>query len=99
MDARALPAPRDGSTEPRVWVTPGDDEDPEWGFENVRSLFEGPDAPAQPWIVRRPGTPRGTPELHRVRSEILGNERRIWVHLPVGYDPSERYGVVVIFDG
>jgi enterochelin esterase-like enzyme len=84
---------------PSVWVSPGDDEDPEWGFENARSLFEGPDAPAQPWIVRRPGTPEGTTELHRVQSEILGNERRVWVHLPAGYDPSERYGVLVVFDG
>jgi enterochelin esterase-like enzyme len=84
---------------PSVWVSPGDDEDPEWGFENVRSLFEGPEAPAQPWIVPRPDVPAGTTKLHRVRSEILGNERRVWVHLPAGYDPSERYGVLVVFDG
>lgn len=84
---------------PRVWVTPADDEDPEWGFETVRSLFEAPDAPAQPWIERKPATPSGTTELHRVRSEILGNERRVWVHLPAGYDPSGRYGVMVVFDG
>lgn len=84
---------------PRVWVSPADDEDPDWGSESVRSLFEGPGAPAQPWIVRRPSTPPGTTELHRVHSEILGNERRVWVHLPAGYDPSERYGVLIVFDG
>jgi enterochelin esterase-like enzyme len=84
---------------PRTWVSPADDEDPEWGFENVRSLFEGPGAPPQPWIVRRPGVPSGTTELHRVGSEILGNERRVWVHLPPGYDPSRRYGTLVVFDG
>jgi enterochelin esterase-like enzyme len=84
---------------PHVWVSPGDDEDPEWGFESVRSLFEGPDAPGEPWIAPRPGAPAGTTELNRVRSEILGNERRVWVHLPAGYDPSVRYGVLVVFDG
>jgi enterochelin esterase-like enzyme len=84
---------------PRIWLSPADDEDPEWGFENVRSLFEGPHAPPQPWIVPRSETPSGTTERHRVRSEILGNERRVWVHLPAGYDPSGRYGVLVVFDG
>lgn len=84
---------------PRVWVSPADDDDPEWGFENVRSLFEGPEAPQQPWIERRTDAPAGTTELHRVRSEILGNERRVWVHLPAGYDASEQYGLLVVFDG
>jgi enterochelin esterase family protein len=84
---------------PRTWVSPADEEDPEWGFENVRSLFEGPDAPPQPWIARQPGTAGGTTELHRVRSDVLGNERRVWVHLPAGYDPSDRYGLLLLFDG
>ena len=84
---------------PRTWRTPPDEDDPEWGFETVRSLFEGPDAPPQPWIEPRPGTPRGTTELHRLTSEILGNDRRVWVHLPAGYDPSEPHGLLVAFDG
>jgi enterochelin esterase family protein len=84
---------------PRTWVSPADEEDPEWGFATVRSLFEAPAAPPQPWIAPRPGTPAGTTELHRLRSEVLGNERRVWVHLPAGYDPSRRYGVLVVFDG
>jgi enterochelin esterase-like enzyme len=84
---------------PRTWVSPADEEDAEWGFENVRSLFEGPDAPSQPWIERRRETPAGTTELHRVRSQILGNERRVWVHLPAGHDPSEPFGLLLLFDG
>ena len=84
---------------PKTWTTPPDDEDPEWGFESVHSLFEGPAAPPQPWADPRPGTPRGTTELYRVRSEILGNERRVWVHRPAGYDPTRRYGLLVAFDG
>jgi enterochelin esterase-like enzyme len=84
---------------PRVWVSPADGEDPEWGFESARSLFEGPEAPAQPWIEEPPARAQGTTELHRVRSQLLGNDRRVWVHLPAGYDPSERYGLVLLFDG
>ncbi|MDQ3823923.1 MAG: alpha/beta hydrolase-fold protein [Actinomycetota bacterium] len=84
---------------PRTWRTPADEEDREWGFETARSLLEAPDAPAQPWIEARPGVARGTTEVHRVSSEILGNERRVWVHLPAGYDSSERYGLLLVFDG
>ena len=84
---------------PKTWTSPPDDEDSEWGFANVRSLFEAPEAPPQPWIEPRPGVPRGTIELHRVRSAILGNERRVWVHVPPGYDPSELYGMLLVFDG
>ena len=84
---------------PLRWISPADDEDPEWGFENVRSLLEGPDAPPQPWISPPPAPAAGTTELHRVHSAILGNERRVWVHLPAGYDPSRPYGVLVVFDG
>ena len=84
---------------PNTWETPVDEEDPEWGFETARSLLEAPGAPAQPWIEPRRGAPRGTTELHRLRSEILGNERRVWVHLPADYDPAERYGLLLVFDG
>jgi enterochelin esterase family protein len=84
---------------PRVWTSPADDEDPEWGFETRRSVLEGPDAPAQPWARRDPATPRGRVELHRLRSELLGNERRVWVYTPPGYDPSKRHGVLLLFDG
>ena len=85
---------------PKTWVTPSDEEDPEWGFETARSLLEGPDAPSQPWAEEpRAGVPRGTTELHRLRSEILGNERRVWVHVPAGYQPSTRHGLLVLFDG
>jgi enterochelin esterase-like enzyme len=84
---------------PRTWISPADDEDPEWGFETVCSLLESPDAPAQPWLERRPGTPAGTTELHRFRSEILGNERRVWVSAPPDFDPGEPHGLLVAFDG
>jgi enterochelin esterase family protein len=63
-------------------------------------LLEGPDAPAQPWAEEpHDGVPRGTTELHRLRSAILGNERRVWAHLPPDFDPGGSYTVLVVFDG
>ena len=84
---------------PRTWESPADDEDPEWGFATVRSLLEAPGAEPQAWVDVGPEVPRGTTELHRVRSEILGNERRVWVSTPPGYDPREPHGLLVAFDG
>jgi enterochelin esterase-like enzyme len=66
------------------------------------SVLALPDAPAQPLVAEPEGFnhARGI-ELHPFRSEILGNERRIWVYTPPGYDPArqEPYPVLVAFDG
>jgi uncharacterized protein len=45
------------------------------------------------------GTPN-PPHTLTIRSEVLGEERRIYVQLPVGYDRSEQvYPVLVVLDG
>jgi len=66
------------------------------------SVLELPDAPAQPLMAERDGFnhARGI-ELHPFKSEILGNERRIWIYTPPGYDPArdKPYPVLVVFDG
>src|SRR5690348_15855955 len=66
------------------------------------SVLALPDAPAQPLVVLRDGVAHGRGiELHNFKSEILGNERRISMYTPPGYDPSraEPYPVLVAFDG
>ncbi|MHA2378181.1 MAG: alpha/beta hydrolase-fold protein [Candidatus Thorarchaeota archaeon] len=85
---------------PRTFVFEKDEEDPE-GFELVRSVIELPQAPAQPWIEQREDVPRGKVELYRLRSDILDNERRVWVYTPPDYAPTEGgpYGLLVLFDG
>jgi enterochelin esterase family protein len=84
---------------PRIFVFPKDEEDPN-GFEQVTSAIELPDAPPQPWSDSRPGVPAGRVELHRMRSDILSNERRVWVYTPPGYRADgEPYGLLVLFDG
>lgn len=84
---------------PKTYVFPADHDDPEWSKDAVRSVLEGPDAPPQQWVERRPGVPAGAVEVHRLRSEHLGNERRVYVYAPPGYDPSDEPNLLVLFDG
>ena len=65
------------------------------------SVLVMPDARELPWWAERPDVPRGNLHAHTFRSEILGNERPIWVHTPAGFDSqrAEAYPFMVIFDG
>jgi len=64
------------------------------------SLLELPRAPHHPEVYPRPSVEPGRLEEHLLRSRILKDERRIWVHVPSGVEPS-RPGlhVAVFFDG
>lgn len=84
---------------PHTYVFPKDKEIPE-STELIRSVIEMPAAPAQPWIEPRDGVPTGNVEMHRLRSDILDNERRVWVYTPPGYTTDgEPYGLLILFDG
>jgi enterochelin esterase family protein len=64
------------------------------------SIVELPEAPPQPWIKRSPDTPAGKLEEKKVKSAILGNERRAWVYTPPGYNTGgPPYGLMIVFDG
>jgi enterochelin esterase family protein len=64
------------------------------------SALELPAAPPQPYVRRRPGVPAGTVAVHRLASGVLGNERRVWLYTPPGYDPSgPPYPLLPVFDG
>jgi len=68
--------------------------------EVVFSIFELPDAPAQSWIIPQPDIKKGQLDAHRLRSQILNNERRVWVYTPAGYTRSdEPYRLLLLFDG
>jgi enterochelin esterase-like enzyme len=85
---------------PKTYVFEKDEEDPD-GFELTRSVIEMPNVAPQPLNDRKDGVPAGTVEMRRLKSEILENERRVWVYTPAGYDPDrwEPYDVFVLFDG
>ncbi len=92
---RAIPDPLN----PRQFVYPKDEEDPN-DRNIVVSIVELPGAPSQPWITPRPDVAKGKVEMHRLRSAILDNERRIWVYTPPNYTTSdEPYGLLLVFDG
>ena len=68
--------------------------------DQVDSILSLPDAPEQTIIEKRAGIARGRVELHRLKSELLSNERRIWVYTPPEYAPGGRaYPMLVVFDG
>ena len=83
---------------PRTFVFPANEETP--SKEVIDSVLELPSAPPQLWISPKPGVPAGQVEEFRLRSEILDNERRVWIHTPPGYTAAgEPYGLLILFDG
>jgi enterochelin esterase-like enzyme len=66
----------------------------------VASSVTLPGAPAQPWLLDRPGIPRGRLEARRVRSRLLDNERDVFIYTPPGYDgDGAPCDVLLLFDG
>lgn len=68
--------------------------------DNIASVLTLPDAPDQSAVGKRADVRRGRVERHAFRSEVMENERRVWVYTPPGYEPGARsYPMVVAFDG
>ncbi len=65
----------------------------------IGSLLELPDAPDQSVAEKRADVARGWIDTRSFRSEVLGDERRVWVYSPPSYDAAKRYPVIVAFDG
>jgi len=64
------------------------------------SVAEMPDAPALPWIVPRPGAPRGAvKDGMTLRSAFLKGGRPVAVYTPPGYDAERTYPLLIVFDG
>jgi enterochelin esterase family protein len=51
-------------------------------------VVELPQAPSQPWTVPRSDIPAGQVTLHRLHSDVLNDERRVWVYTPHDYQPE-----------
>lgn len=64
------------------------------------SVLEMPGAPEQRWVRKYGGVCRGAVAGHKLKSEILGNKRKIRVYVPPHYSEEKGpYPVVVLFDG
>lgn len=68
--------------------------------DRVWSFVEMPNAPPQPWAESDSGVPAGQVELFQMHSDVLDNDRRVWVYTPSGYRlDGEPYSLLVLFDG
>jgi len=64
------------------------------------SVLSLPDAPPRRWTQPREGIARGKITETRIKSTLLGNERRLWIYTPPGYRArGNRYPLLVLFDG
>lgn len=62
------------------------------------SYFEGPAAPAEPWLQPR-AVAHGAVDTFEVRSSVMSNARRISVYKPAGYDvQTTDYPLAILFD-
>lgn len=80
------------------WTIPTDPERADSTEEDL-SILELPDAPPQQWITPRPTVRPGQVALHRFRSDLLANERRVWIYTPSDKAPDGVYDLLVLFDG
>src|SRR4029453_2147439 len=66
------------------------------------SVAELPEAPAQPWIARWPGTPAGAlKEGMTIKSGVRGARRPVAFSTPPGYEAGAGppYPLLIVFDG
>lgn len=76
-------------------------DDPEIGFTGwASSVFEMPDAPPQLWSKPRADIPKGRVTRHRMRSDRLDQEYRLWVYTPPDYRfDGAPYNFLLVLDG
>lgn len=106
-DMRRRPKPGDERTDFADPFNPdhhaqGTDLPGVWGGEEAdrSSTLVLPDAEQLPWLDARRAMPAGEVTQHTLRSEILNNERQVWVFTPAGTDDaSEPANLLVILDG
>ncbi len=67
--------------------------------DTIYSVLELPRAPSLSHSQRRRRTPRGTTNKHRFRSDLLGNERSIWIYEPHDTYAGQERDLLIVFDG
>lgn len=69
------------------------------GAATPTSYFEGPSAPAEPWLQPDPSITPGSIDTFEIASTVLNNSRRVSVYTPAGYARSTaRLPMLVLFD-
>lgn len=75
------------------------DEDNPNDENSENSLLEMPDVFKDSYALPKENVKKGKLEKHNIKSEILKNERRIWVYTPPNYSPTNKYPLVILLDG
>jgi enterochelin esterase family protein len=66
---------------------------------DLSSVFETPGAPDESWFKSLPAK-RGTMDPKKFKSDLLKNERDIWIYTPPGYAATAGpYPLLLLFDG
>ena len=87
-----------GGTEPRNCKPQADPLNPR--RLGPVSYVELPAAPGVSLVTTSPSLARGKVERTHLHSDILNNDREVWVYTPPAYKPSgPRYPLLVVFDG
>lgn len=77
-----------------------DDPEKPVGKDFVSSYVKMPLVKPKRWINEQDMTHKGKLEKHIFKSEILENERRVWVYTPHNYDKdNDEYNLMVLNDG
>jgi len=84
----------------KTFIEPKDEERPDHAEDDIESVVVLPEAPAQTWATPRSGVAKGTVARHLFYSQLLANERRVWVYTPPQYKASgDPYGLLIVLDG
>lgn len=87
------------SLNPKIVINMNDEENPE-SVETVYSLVELPKVKPDIWTIFSKEVEKGSINLNRFESKIMGNTRRIWVYTPSEYDEkASPYNLLVLTDG
>lgn len=77
-----------------------DDPEAPSGYDLITSYVKMPNVKPKRWIKHKKSAQKGILDKYLFNSQILGNERRLWVYTPHGYDISnEEYRLVILNDG
>ena len=69
------------------------------GMGITASVLELPGAPGDKWTRSSPTTAKGSVAKHDFSSEMLHNQRPVWLYTPASFDPGKSYPLLVIMDG
>ena len=63
------------------------------------SVLELPEAPSDKWTHQSATAPQGSLMKYEFSSDLLHNQRPVWIYTPASFNPGKSYPLLVIMDG